>query len=184
MANRIGDEAVLAATGRDWAGWLAELDAAGGAKLGHCGMVALLRERYGLNPWWQQMVTVGYEGARGLRAPHERPDGFQISVSRTIAAPVVAVFAAWAEPDGRDRWLPGEPLTVRTQAPCRSLRALCGDGVTTLEVGFFEKGPAKCQVAVQLNRLPDAAAADRVKAEWSAALGRLKAQLEDGNQSG
>ena len=42
------------------------------------------------------MVTVGYEQARGLRKKHQRPEGFQVSASRTVAVPIAVAFAAIA----------------------------------------------------------------------------------------
>jgi uncharacterized protein YndB with AHSA1/START domain len=45
-------------------------------------------------------------------------------------------------------------------------------------VDFTAKGPSKVQVVVQHNRLPDPKQAERMKEFWSAALVRLKAQLE------
>ena len=64
----------------------------GAVELGHKGIVALLSEHHRVGPWWRQMITVAYEQERGLREKHQTPEGFQISVSKTIAAPVGTVF--------------------------------------------------------------------------------------------
>jgi len=43
---------------------LAILDKAGAKKMDHKQIVAYLSEQHQVGPWWQQMVTVGYEQAR------------------------------------------------------------------------------------------------------------------------
>ncbi len=78
----IGDEAVIAATGQRWEAWFDQLDQAGARELDHKGIVALLGNFEGVSPWWQQMVTVTYEQARGLRQKHEMADGYEISRSK------------------------------------------------------------------------------------------------------
>ena len=47
-------------------------------------MAELLHEKYSVPGWWSQMVTVGYEQARGLRVKHQKKSGFEISATRTI----------------------------------------------------------------------------------------------------
>ena len=62
----ISGEAVAKATGRDWDEWLDFLDALDAREMTHREIVCLVAGRGGLaNGWWQQMVTVGYEQARG-----------------------------------------------------------------------------------------------------------------------
>jgi len=90
----ISDEAVTEKTGKSWDEWFDILDTAGAQLMTHKQIVAYLVEKHGNSSWWQQMVTVTYEQARGLRRKHEMPSGYQISRSRTIAAPVEYVFTA------------------------------------------------------------------------------------------
>src|SRR5438445_12519365 len=111
-ANGIGSDAVRARTGKTWDEWFKILDAAGAAKMSHRQIVAVLSNRYDVGPWWQQMVTVGYEKERGLRRDHQKPDGYEISRSKTIAAPLAELFAAWQDGKRRGRWLK-DAITVR-----------------------------------------------------------------------
>jgi hypothetical protein len=60
-------EAVLKATGRAWDEWLRVLDRAGARRMPHEEIAALLARKFAVPGWWCQMVTVGYEQARGLR---------------------------------------------------------------------------------------------------------------------
>lgn len=172
-ATGTSSEAAEQATGKPWAEWMALLDAAGGRGMNHKQIVNYLGHNYRVSAWWQQHITVAYEQSRGLRARHEMPDGYQISRTRTIAAPLAAVYAAWTDDDARARWLPDAVFTVRAATPPRTLRLTWSDG-TLVEVRLADKGD-RTAVTVQHNKLPDAAAAERMKAYWAEALARLAA---------
>ena len=139
--------------------------------------------KYDVGPWWQQMVAVGYEQAAGLRARHERPDGYSISRSKTIAAPMSAIFAAWQDGALRARWLAHPRIEIRTATRNKSLRITWADRKTHVEVNFYDKGRGKNTVAVQHNKLADARAADKMKNYWGKQLDRL-ALLVARNKSG
>ncbi len=173
----ITSTAVKKATGKTWREWLGLLDKAGAAKLPHKDIVQRLQKAYRLPDWWGQMITVGYEQARGLRLKHQKPDGFEISVTKTIAAPVDRAFAAWRESALREQWLPRTPLTVRKATPHKSIRILWGDA-STLSVNFWPKGSLKCQVVPQHAKLPSPDAAEKMKAYWADKLEALRAFLE------
>lgn len=183
-APRMSDDAVKAKTGKAWAEWFKILDQAGAKKMSHQEIVALLSEKHGVGRWWQQMVTVTYEQARGLRAIHEKPEGFSISVSRTITAPVSKVFRAWQDEKTRALWLKepsssgSKPLTIRKAAANKTMRITWTDGKTSLEVYFVPRGTGKSQVVAQHSKLADAKAAARMKTFWAGALDRLKELLE------
>jgi hypothetical protein len=84
-AEGVGDDAVRAATGRDRAAWFALLDEAGAAKWPHREVANWLVREHGVDGWWAQGITVGFEQARGIRRPGQRQDGtFEASVSRTV----------------------------------------------------------------------------------------------------
>jgi uncharacterized protein YndB with AHSA1/START domain len=176
---QVGDEAVQAKTGRSWEEWFALLDAADAAGLGHKEIVALLRERHDVGAWWQQMITVTYEQARGLRQKHQGSKGFQIGASKTVGVPVETLFRAWHQEELRMRWLPQE-LVVRKATPPRSLRVTWSDGRSHVDVYLEAKGPDRSRVSLEHARLADAEEADRMKAYWGEALLRLKELLEAG----
>lgn len=175
-AVRVGDAAVRAGTGKTWQQWFKLLDAAGARTMDHRGIVACLRaERVG--PWWGQMVAAGDEQARGLRKRHEKPSGFEISVSKTIAVPLPAVYEAWSDEKSRRRWLKEKGLNIRKATPDKSMRITWVDGSTNLNVDFYDKGPGKSQVTVQHGKLADATQAAAMKTYWAEALNRLQAAL-------
>jgi len=173
----ISSAAVKEATGQTWAGWLKLLDRGGAGKLPHREIVRWLQARHQLPDWWGQMVAVGYEQARGLRLKHQKPDGFEISVTKTIAAPVDRAFSAWKTPALREQWLPRTPLTIRKATPHKSIRIQWADG-SALSVNFWPKGPLKCQVVPQHAKLPTPESAAKMKAYWTEQLESLQLFLE------
>ncbi len=52
------------------------------------------------------------------------------------------------------------------------------NGYPSLEIYFSTKGDDKSQVVVQHTKLPNAAAATKMKGYWTRALARLRANLE------
>lgn len=175
-----GDAAVRAATGKTWNEWLALLDAAGAAKQGldHQRIWELamraLPESAG---WWGQMVSVGYERVRGLREKNQSSAGaFQSTSSKTLAVPLFAAFAAWADEGLRGNWLEAPDLDFTKLNVGRNIRARWPDG-TLLDIRFTDAGPDKCQVVVDTMKLTDADAVQKAKAFWQAQLERLQAYL-------
>lgn len=96
----MSDHAVKAKTGKVWSEWFKILDAAGAKKMTHQEIAALLHSKHHVGPWWTQMVTVTYEQARGLRDKHQKPGGYEISVSRTVDASLSKAFKAWTDEIG------------------------------------------------------------------------------------
>jgi uncharacterized protein YndB with AHSA1/START domain len=125
-----------------------------------------------------QMVTVGYEQARGLREKHEKTDGFAVSASRVVGVPLARLYAAWERDAERKRWLPGEDIVIRKANLNKSMRITWSDGRTSLSLNFYARGDTRSQVTVQHEKLPSAAAAKKMKKYWAAAMDRLREFLE------
>jgi hypothetical protein len=172
----ISSEAVRAKTGKGWAEWFAILDKSGAAKWTHKEIAKHLHE-LGCGDWWSQMVTVGYEQARGLRVKHQVADGFSASGSKTIATPITKLFAAWTDAKSRAKWLPKGEFTIRKRTVNRSLRLTWGDG-SHVDVMFYAKASEKSQVTIEQRKLSGVKDVERVKKFWGAALSRLKDMLE------
>jgi hypothetical protein len=175
---RLSEEAVRARTGKSWIEWFGILDRAGAAQLEHRQIAAHLRGEHRLSNWWCQAVAVTYEQAKGLRAPHEKPTGYEIGVSKTIAAPLSRLFRAWEDRRIRDKWLEDPGFVIRKATPGKSLRITWVDGKTNVDCGFYAKGDGKSQISVQHGRLDSAREAARLKTYWAAQLGKLKEMLE------
>lgn len=171
-SSAVSDAAVRAKTGKGWIEWFTILDRARCSKMNHREIVAIL-VREGVSGWWQQMIAVAYEQERGLRERHEKPDGFAISRSKTIAADVERLYAAWSDAQARRRWLGESGLTIRKSTPGRSMRITWPDG-THVDVMFYAKGDAKSQITVQHTKLTNAVDAEARKAYWGEKLEALQ----------
>lgn len=178
-SNRISNAVVKEKTGKTWDQWFRALDRAGAKRKTHKEIVAWVRERHpDVSAWWQQMLTTGYEQNRGLRDKHEKPGGYEISCSRTIAAPVSAVFKAWKDKRTRNRWLPDEEIEIRKATAGKSIRVTWSDGKSDVSVNLYTKGRDKTQVSVQHGKLTSATKAARMKSYWAKRLDDLKEQME------
>jgi uncharacterized protein YndB with AHSA1/START domain len=167
------DEIMKARTGCTWERWVKALDRVRAHEWTHRDIARYVADTYKVDGWWSQTVTVGYERIKGLRGVGQRRSGqWEANKSRTFAVPVDRLFRAFHDSRARKRWLTGSTPTVRSATPAKSLRLAWPDG-TTVVVGFAGKGPAKSQVAIQHEKLPDRAAVDRLKTYWSERLDAL-----------
>ena len=172
----VSTAAVAKATGHGWDYWLKTLDRLGAAKLPHQEIARMLYDKLGLRKnMWVQMIALGYEQARGMRKPGPTPLGLAATVTRTIAVPVSALYAAWEE-GLRGDWLP-DAIEVRRATKNKSMKITWPDG-SGVDVNFYAKGGEKAVIAIEQTKLPDEGAVEAVKQLWSTTLDRLKATLE------
>ncbi len=171
----MSDATVKAKTGCTWERWAWALDRVQASTWTHREIAEYVHQKYKIPDWWTQTVTVGYERIKGLRAIGQRRGGeFEANKSKTFAMPVARLYRAFRDKRTRERWLPGVALTVRTATPARSMRITWPDQ-TSLDLWFTGKGAARSQVQVQHRRLPDKAAATRMKEFWTERLAALEA---------
>ncbi len=168
----MSDAAVKAKTGKTWAEWFAALDKAGAKAMSHKEITKLLSTRHKLADWWSQMVTVGYERAKGLRALHQTASGFNASVSRTLATGLDQLFEAWDETRTRASFLK-EAIAVTTRNPGKNMRFAWDKDGGKVEVRFTAKGPEKAQITIDHMGLASGAAVKRVKAFWADTLEKM-----------
>ena len=176
----MSEESIVRRTGRGWEAWFDLLDDAGAVEWPHAEIARWLAEEQGVAGWDAQSVTVSYERARDRRAVGQRPEGFSVTASRTVAVPVDRLYDAFVDASLRERWLQDGDLRERTATKPKSARFDWGDGDTRVIVGFEPKGAAKSTVALEHERLSDAQEAERMKAHWRERLTALKAQVEGG----
>lgn len=92
----MSDDVVKGKTGCTWERWVRALDKLGADWLSHREIATLVNQKFGVGPWWGQMLTVGYERIKGLRARGQRRDGsYEATKSRTFDVPVEELFDAW-----------------------------------------------------------------------------------------
>ena len=169
----VSDEAVRAKTGRTWGEWFAILDGAGARKMEHGAIARYLNQKRGVREWWCQMVTVGYEQARGLRQKYQKASGYAVGASKTVGVPVAALFEAWADPKARRRWLKAWKFQVRKATRNKSMRITWVDGKTHVDVYFLAKGKGKSLVSVEHRKLADRKQAERMKEYWGWSLEKM-----------
>lgn len=175
----ISSSAVKAKTGKDWRQWFARLDKAGAAKWPHKQIANYLHVECECPNWWSQMVTVGYEQARGLRVKHQTAEGFSASASKTVDVPISALFAAWRDPKVRAKWLPDSAkIEILSATANRRMRIGWSDGESSVEVMFYVKGKDKSQVTIERRKLANTNEVMKTKKYWIAALDKLKEMLE------
>ena len=170
----VSEEAVRKGTGLGWDDWFRILDAWDGTSHTHTEIARYVNGEHGIDGWWSQSVTVGYERARGMRAPNERPEGYEVSVSKTVDMPPMDAWRAFVEPKRRASWL-DLPLRMRTgtRTMGRSARFDVPSEGTRVNVLFDPKGDDRAVVTVTHVKLADADDVAAHRAEWKERLGRL-----------
>lgn len=171
----MSDEAVAAKTGRSRVEWVRFLDAMDAYELPHAEIAKLVLAEVG-NEWWSQSVAVGYERIRGLREKGQRSTGdYDASLSRTFPVPLERPFAAFADDEGRARWL-GADVAVTRATLHRSVRMRMPDG-TPVEAHLTAKGPERSSVPVPERRLPSKGAAEAAELAWAQRFEELAVRL-------
>ena len=174
----VSEEALLERTGRSLTDWFALLDAWGAESRTHTEVARWLVADHGVDGWWSQTITVGYERARGRRVLHQTASGFSVGVTRTVAAAPEAVTAAFRDPEQRAGWLGDAPLEVRAGYAGKRGRYDWTDPPSKVWVDLVPRADGRTTVTVTHQGLPGADAVVAVKERWRDALDVLKVTLE------
>jgi uncharacterized protein YndB with AHSA1/START domain len=174
------DESIRQRTGRGWEEWFDLLDEWGAAERTHREIAIWVADQQGVVPlaWNAQAVAGSYERARGGRAVGEHPDGFRVSATKTVAAPVDRLFDAFVDASKRKRWLPNGELRKRSATKPKSAHFDWGDDGTRVHVTFTARDEAKSTATLSHERLSGADERDRMKAYWRDRTAALKQELE------
>jgi len=185
-------EACAAATGKDFAGWFAQIEAAGfGNKRREAIQHIYDATGRGKDVWWPTTIWVAYERARGVVQRDGRAEGDNICCTKGFKAPVSEVFRHFASEAALQAWIPGWQGAVQEGAPftCGACSGSVGRvrldkdlrmswqspgfGPTDVEVQFNDvKG--KLTVNIYHKRIASRAEADGLRRAWGEALDRLK----------
>jgi hypothetical protein len=172
------DDSLKEATGKSWDEWIAMLNKWGARDKKHGEIARYVAEEHDVPGWWAQTVTVGFERASGMRLKYQRPGGFSVTASKTVAVSVQDLFHAFVDDDERKKWLVAGTMSLRTAKQDHTARFDWEDGSTRVVAWFTEKGPSKSAIAVEHEKLPDADEAETMKALWRKELAELKSFLE------
>ncbi|HEV2854053.1 MAG TPA: DUF4287 domain-containing protein [Thermoanaerobaculia bacterium] len=192
VRGEVSDESARKKTGHGLDHWFAVLDAFGAAGKGHTAAAAHLNKEHGVPGWHAQGITVAYERAHGLRETNQSCTGtFQVSVSKTVPAPVAEVLDALKDANRRSEWLQGadpglvaaldsaftgdKPREVKTKGSDNAWLRFPWEG-HTVEIRVTGK-PKGASVVADNSNLASPELVEQRRAQWRVALAGLQKHL-------
>jgi uncharacterized protein YndB with AHSA1/START domain len=195
----VTDAACKSSTGQTLKAWFKALDERGDS-LPRRDTVQWLFGEMNKDIWWSTTVFVEYERSKGIVNKKDgRIEGYNICVTKTIAASVSDVYSAFSQQAELAKWFgsgvkasiedggtfvdkdgnSGEYLRVRPDKDLRfSWKGTDSKAATQVDVAFADKGKGKTGITLTHNRIQDRAEADGLRAAWGDAFDRLKSLLE------
>jgi hypothetical protein len=162
----LDDDKIREATGRGWDEWCDIIDAWPGHADGHTAIAAHLREDLGVDGWWAQSVTVGYERITGLRLPYQRPDGtFNAGKTRTVSVDMYALRGMLLDDDDRADLFPGLDTELRSKPTSKVIRLGIGPGVA--QIAMDPQPDGRATISISHEKLPTAGSVEEWKGYWS-----------------
>ena len=170
-APDVSDERIRENTGRGWDDWVAVIDAGPGRQASHTTIAAWLVEVHGVDGWWAQGVTVGYERITGRRLPGQMKDGtFSVSRSKTLDLDGEEFRERLNDDAARAALLPGLSSAPRSKPTTKAPKFSLSDAASGEELGIlqFRLEPASegAKLVVTHEKLPDSEAAEKWKQHW------------------
>ncbi len=162
----LSDDAMRTATGKGWDDWTDLIDAWPGHTDGHTAIAAYLVEQHGVDSWWAQGVTVGYERIVGIRLPYQRPDGtFTASKSRTVAIDADVIREMLLNESDRADLFGGLRTTLRSGLTAKVVRLdLAG---ATVQIALDATGDGRTKISIAHERLGKSEEVEEWKFFWS-----------------
>lgn len=190
--NRVGADSLKKHTGKNWDQWIAILNRAGASEWSHQTTAIHLRDRHRLGPWWQQIVTTGYEIAIGKRIEGRNLKGeFSVSISRTFPVDRRTLWqmitsaqglAVWLRPMSEIEFVAGNFFErddgifgqIRTMKSEERVRLTWQDGEmskkSVLQLYLIKRKGSKSVLALSHNHLVDGRWREPLRALWKQAL--------------
>ncbi|MGH8926680.1 MAG: hypothetical protein ACRDWA_18955 [Acidimicrobiia bacterium] len=170
----MSEEKIRAKTGRGWDEWTDLLDSWSAVTKGHTAIATHVREGYGVDGWWAQSVTVGYERIKGLRLRYQGPDGtFTANKSKTVKVDPKALRRMLLNDEDRNDLFPGFETELRSRPNAKALRVGVGPGVAMFSIDPLEDGRAKVTVSHEkLESTEDVELWKKYWSEWLTAIDR------------
>lgn len=165
-------------TGRTPEEWFTLIDTRLESSPGRKAVGDFLFKEMKVDAWWTTTLAVGYEAARGIVEKDGRPRGYNICVTKAIAAPPDKVFALIADA----KWAGADTkVAVQKATPGKRIRfVLEGAGHPSgelVEIKLTASG-AKCSIVLNHERIQDRGRADGLREAWGELLNGWKASLE------
>jgi uncharacterized protein YndB with AHSA1/START domain len=136
VVGKVSAESVRKHTGRDWAEWIKVLVKAGADDWTHAEIVAFLKKKHRLSPWWQQGVALGFEIATGRRKVGQDLKGkYMVTATKSLPRPAREVWNLLSSAEGQRIWLkPLSEFVLRAHAQFETLDGFFGE-VRTVQAG-------------------------------------------------
>jgi uncharacterized protein YndB with AHSA1/START domain len=173
------------------------LDAQHAELWSHAERIGFLR-RHGVEAgWWQQVLTVNYERARGLRLLGEtKTAGFEFGISRTLAVAPERVWEALTTTPGVEYWAGegvhfalekgayyeqhGVRVEVRAVTPDIRVRVWIlkpGAPRRTVQMSVVPAAGGRCALRFHEEGLPGIAARKRAERHWLGVMDEIESLL-------
>ncbi len=166
------DDKTREATGRGWDEWCDVIEAWDGRREGHTAIARHLATTYGLNGWWSQGVTIGYERITGLRVVNQMTDGtFTASKSKTMDLDVGLLRSMLVDDEARRQLIIGYETVLRWKPTSKALRVAFDEGAALFSFDATANG--RTRITVSHEKLPSSEAADRWRFYWTEWLDAL-----------
>jgi uncharacterized protein YndB with AHSA1/START domain len=192
------DEACKAATGKTFQEWFEVIDGLGGPAIGRKPVNDHLYGELKVDMWWIATINNLYEAHKSVVEKDGRAKGFNICVTKTIAAPVEKLYNAWSDPTLLSKWFgegtkadvtdggsysnkdgdTGTFKRVRTNKDLRFTWENPAHKPSIVDVVFTDKGNGKTYLLVNLDRIQTRPEADGLRRGWGEAVDRLKTLVE------
>lgn len=170
----MSDDAIRRGTKKGWDEWCELIDAWPGNSEGHAAIAAWVHDEFGVDHWWAQGVTVGYERITGRRLPNQRSDGlFGTSKTKTVAIQADELRALLIDASNYEDLFTGCKAELRSKPATKVIRIAIEPGMVLFTLTPASGGRTAVNVAHE--KLPDVEAVDRWRfywAEWLDALDR------------
>ena len=118
MIHTVSDTSVKKHTGKIWKQWVSLLSEEGAIHWTHQEIVAFLKKKHKLTPWWQQIVSNGYEVATGKRQAGQTLKGtYSLTVTKVVSVENKKVWKWLISKEGLAVWLkPMSPVKIEKGA--------------------------------------------------------------------
>ncbi len=197
--GRVTSQSVLKCTGQTWDQWVEILTNQGAAGWTHKDIVAFLKKKYKLGPWWQQGVATGFEQAIGRKIEGRNEKGeYSLTAGKTLPVDAKILWKYLFSPKGLQVWL--KPLSgfklakgamyeteggvfgeVRTFKSPERLRLTWqesdADRSTVVQVYVKQRPHGKSAIWVQHEKIPNGREKARLREHWKQVLEDLIEQF-------
>lgn len=199
--GRVTTQSVHKGTGKHWSQWIEILNAQGAGQWTHQEIVAFLKKKYKLGPWWQQGVTTGYEIAIGRRHEGQNQKGeYTVMTTGTFAVDAKTLWKFVFSAKGLQIWL--RPIAgirlekgfvyetedgvfgeIRTFKPFERLRMTWQDSdaekASLVQLQFVSRPGKKCIFALSHEKLRNNRERQMQRAFWKERMESLKAAIRE-----